>query len=232
MSLFKQLAKGFVRSAVNQVGRDGGRVISKKMYNTAHAAPVSVINEADNTALTHNYRIPPLQDESDSIVNRMALEKQGFKPIMSQISPIFYVFVLIGSIIIPILGPLYHIFLGSVHLFTKKLQFSKKVDTDNGKDTIISEFKFSPNTKERVQLLIKGILSVLVGLLIMYMQYTVYTNFQESQPTNISNTANDNNSSIKHNNTYTTTQCIKTTKKGKRCKNTTSNPNGLCHIHK
>ena len=32
MSFVKNLAKGFVRSAVNQVGRDGGRVISNSIY--------------------------------------------------------------------------------------------------------------------------------------------------------------------------------------------------------
>lgn len=35
----KNLAKGFVRSAVNQVGRDGGRVISNHVYNNANYVP-------------------------------------------------------------------------------------------------------------------------------------------------------------------------------------------------
>jgi hypothetical protein len=43
MSKFvKQLAKGFVRSAVNQVGRDGGKVISNKVYGDKHSRPVRV----------------------------------------------------------------------------------------------------------------------------------------------------------------------------------------------
>lgn len=39
-SFISNLAKGFVRSAVNQVGRDGGRVISNKIYNGQNYVPV------------------------------------------------------------------------------------------------------------------------------------------------------------------------------------------------
>ena len=40
MSFLNNLLKGFIRSAVNQVGRDGGRVISNQLYGDAHASPV------------------------------------------------------------------------------------------------------------------------------------------------------------------------------------------------
>ena len=40
-SFIDQLFKGFVRSAVNQVGRDGGRVISNEIYGNAHGIKVS-----------------------------------------------------------------------------------------------------------------------------------------------------------------------------------------------
>lgn len=40
----KQLAKGFVRSAVNQVGRDGGRVISNQIYNGQNYVPISNVS--------------------------------------------------------------------------------------------------------------------------------------------------------------------------------------------
>lgn len=39
-SYLGKLAKGFVRSAVNQVGRDGGRVISNQIYGDAHSTPI------------------------------------------------------------------------------------------------------------------------------------------------------------------------------------------------
>jgi hypothetical protein len=40
MTFLSNLAKGFVRSAVNQVGRDGGKVISNKIYHGNHGTPV------------------------------------------------------------------------------------------------------------------------------------------------------------------------------------------------
>ena len=40
MSFVKNLGKGFVRSTVNQVGRDGGKVISNKIYGDRHGTPI------------------------------------------------------------------------------------------------------------------------------------------------------------------------------------------------
>lgn len=47
MSFIGNLAKGFVRSAVNQVGRDGGRVISNKLYGDAHSIPMRNVGQKD-----------------------------------------------------------------------------------------------------------------------------------------------------------------------------------------
>ena len=38
-SCINRLAKGFIRSAVNQVGRDAGRVVSNNIYGDAHSIP-------------------------------------------------------------------------------------------------------------------------------------------------------------------------------------------------
>ena len=43
----KQLAKGFISSAVNQVGRDGGRVISNNIYNGGNYVPVAEVSDND-----------------------------------------------------------------------------------------------------------------------------------------------------------------------------------------
>lgn len=40
MSYLNNLAKGFVKSAVNQVGRDGGKVISNQIYGNVHSKPL------------------------------------------------------------------------------------------------------------------------------------------------------------------------------------------------
>ena len=49
MSFIGNLAKGFVRSAVNQVGRDGGKVISNKLYKDAHATPIRNVGKLNGS---------------------------------------------------------------------------------------------------------------------------------------------------------------------------------------
>ena len=49
MSFLNNLLKGFIRSTVNQVGRDGGRVISNQLYGNAHASPVRVSQTSTTT---------------------------------------------------------------------------------------------------------------------------------------------------------------------------------------
>lgn len=44
MSFFENLGKGLIRSAVNQVGRDGGRVVSNQLYGDAHSTPHRIVN--------------------------------------------------------------------------------------------------------------------------------------------------------------------------------------------
>ena len=42
-----QLAEGFVRSTVNQVGRQTGNVIANNIYGNAHSTPFKIITEAN-----------------------------------------------------------------------------------------------------------------------------------------------------------------------------------------
>lgn len=44
MSFGKDLVKGIIRSAVNQLGRDSGRVVSNQLYGDAHAIPHRSVN--------------------------------------------------------------------------------------------------------------------------------------------------------------------------------------------
>lgn len=46
MGFGKNLVKGFVRSAINQVGRDGGKVISNQLYGDAHSSPHRSVNSS------------------------------------------------------------------------------------------------------------------------------------------------------------------------------------------
>lgn len=46
MGFIQDLAKGFIRSAVNQVGRDGGKVISNRLYGDAHSTPIRHVGQS------------------------------------------------------------------------------------------------------------------------------------------------------------------------------------------
>lgn len=49
MSFLNNLLKGFIRSAVNQVGRDGGRVISNQLYGDTHSSPIRISNNQNES---------------------------------------------------------------------------------------------------------------------------------------------------------------------------------------
>ena len=65
MSFLTNLAKGFVRSTVNQVGRDTGKIISNKIYGDAHATPIKgvrhengrYLNDLGNIITEHEFDI-------------------------------------------------------------------------------------------------------------------------------------------------------------------------------
>lgn len=51
MGFAKNLGKGFIRSAVNQVGRDAGKVVSNQVYGDAHSTPHRIV---DNKTIHNN----------------------------------------------------------------------------------------------------------------------------------------------------------------------------------
>ena len=62
MGFITQLGKGFIRSAVNQVGRDGGKVISNSLYGDAHSTP---IRRAGQAYAEQPQRLPPPTKEGE-----------------------------------------------------------------------------------------------------------------------------------------------------------------------
>lgn len=62
MGFITQLGKGFIRSAVNQVGRDGGKVISNSLYGDAHSTP---IRRAGQAYAEQPQRLPPSTKEGE-----------------------------------------------------------------------------------------------------------------------------------------------------------------------
>lgn len=98
MAFLNDLAKGFVRSAVNQIGRDGGKVISNQVYGNQHATPIGV------TGIMHTENSENLIEYKEYIYIKL-----------------FWAFVL--SAIIPIIGGLIVVYRGYVNYkkTTKKM---------------------------------------------------------------------------------------------------------------
>lgn len=73
MNFLTNLAKGFVRSTVNQVGRDTGKIISNKIYGDAHATPIRGVRNENGV----------LYDEADTIISEHSFNKmlysEGYK---------------------------------------------------------------------------------------------------------------------------------------------------------
>lgn len=75
MSFLSDLAKGFVRSAVNQVGRDGGKVISNKLYGNKHSTPIKNISTTGTGIYVNDITNEPISDFD--LRNR--IKEEGFK---------------------------------------------------------------------------------------------------------------------------------------------------------
>lgn len=91
-SFTKSLAKGFVRSTVNQVGRDAGKVISNNVYGDRHSTPYRNVST------------------SNSIVDTGEIRNEGTQVIEPSVSKailcvaIAFFFSIIGAIVLLIVG--------------------------------------------------------------------------------------------------------------------------------
>lgn len=77
-NFLSNLAKGFVRSAVNQVGRDGGRVVSNRLYGDAHSTPYRTSANNSNEYTTY-------KEMSPKQLNEQAI-RDGFVPVYQETS--------------------------------------------------------------------------------------------------------------------------------------------------
>ena len=94
-SFINGLAKGFVRSAVNQVGRDAGRVVSNNIYGDAHSIP---------------HRSVSGNSSSERVSSVGQIEDEGIQPINPSVGAawfwgfIGFLFSIIGGVILLIVG--------------------------------------------------------------------------------------------------------------------------------
>ena len=93
-SFINGLAKGFVRSAVNQVGRDAGRVVSNQLYGDAHSTPHRNVSAGGAGRITGVGKV----------------EDEGIQPTVPSVGAAWFwgffglVFSIIGGIILLIVG--------------------------------------------------------------------------------------------------------------------------------
>ena len=78
MNFLSQLAKGFIRSTVNQVGRDTGRVISNQIYGNAHSTPVKGVTYTDGVYYDESNETTLSEQEFSSRLRMEGLKIQYF----------------------------------------------------------------------------------------------------------------------------------------------------------
>lgn len=84
MGFIENLAKGFVRSAVNQVGRDTGKVVSNKIYGNAHATPIKGISQSEGLYYDEGSDIP--MSDADLAIR---IYNEGYKVKYFNTNPFF-----------------------------------------------------------------------------------------------------------------------------------------------
>lgn len=96
------LANDFVRSAVKQVGRDTGKIISNNLYGDAHATPVRTANNegideavAQVQSARWEYSNLSPQEQSEKAI------ELGYLPEVLSISGKFIIWYIIGFIFVP-----------------------------------------------------------------------------------------------------------------------------------
>lgn len=93
-SFINGLAKGFIRSAVNQVGRDAGRVVSNNIYGDAHSIPHRNVSAGGAGRITGVGKV----------------EDEGVQPIVPSVGAAWFwgfvgfVFSIIGGVVLLIVG--------------------------------------------------------------------------------------------------------------------------------
>lgn len=202
MSFLENLAKGFIRSAVNQVGRDGGKVISNNVYGDKHSTPIRSTNNEINNFITEN---------NSQTLDRADLLKEGFKEELMGNSIMMNIFIVIGSFALPILGSLYWTIIGLINLFKNTTKFyiykqqsvyksDRRYSTGKRLDgyqnvKVYSINKIIATKSERIIYFTKSIIAFGLAYFTFNFWYQVYANWNSNEEINIE-MQNDNKIAI------------------------------------
>ena len=182
MGFGENLVKGFIRSAVNQVGRDGGRVISNKVYRNAHSTPLRITSD---TIEGNSVEV------SEQEITIADLKNKGYKPEYIKDGILWYVGLFIGSFVFPLLGPVVWIYMAYKNFSAKGLAYyvntsevtytkDRRYRTGmrpSGNATVKNYFNslVEPTPFERGILITKGIIAFIIGVGIAMVQWGFFT---------------------------------------------------------
>ena len=190
-NFLSDLGKGFVRSAVNQVGRDGGRVISNAVYGDAHAIPIRGIYQSKNNQY--------FDDTTNEVVSpeelRRRAEEEGFNisickyktstKVVWYIISLFFSFILLPSIILFVFGIKKvcqkYVFMRKKITIAQYVS-DKRYKTGNRLSGYSEEeinIKVPCNQSERGSLIKVGLLYIILSLISFYLGTTIIKLSQE-----------------------------------------------------
>lgn len=168
MSFLASLAKGFIRSAVNQVGRDGGKVVSNNIYGNMHSTPINSFGNVVQENLSENSH----------------LLKEKEYPLIK------IIYAVIISICVPVIGSFIVLYRAFVNIKAKEMTMYKYENQAvyssdrrfsngrryEGSETIKIPVKIDITVQEKKIKTFKGVsyLIISIGALIMF--YRFYKN--------------------------------------------------------
>lgn len=174
MSFLGNLAKGFIQSAINQVGRDGGKVVSNNIYGNSHSTPINSIENVVEESIVSQGNI----EENPNLITKKEY------PLLK----IFYAIIL--SIFLPIIGSLIVLYRAFVNLNAKHMTYyrleSKSVySKDNrfkdgkryeGSKTVKVPVKIHITEQEKKVKTLKGISYLIISLSFLALFIYSYSN--------------------------------------------------------
>lgn len=174
MSFLGSLAKGFIRSAVNQVGRDGGKVVSNNVYGNSHSTPINSFGNVSQ----ENF------EENSNLI------KEKEYPLIK------IIYAIILSVFIPVIGSFIVLYRAFVNLKAKQmtmyeLQNQGVYSSDRrftsgqryeGSKTVKIPVKIDITEQEKKVKTFKGIsyLIISIGALIMYFVFYKNGEFEKN----------------------------------------------------
>ena len=95
MGFLSNLGKGFIRSAVNQVGRDTGKLVSNRIYGDSHSTPIRNVNRIGDSF----YNDLTNEEISEGELKSM-LKEEGYKPKYITHGIFYHLFLFFGLFVI------------------------------------------------------------------------------------------------------------------------------------